>query len=152
MGLATLHLEWMTLVIEYESRMILGHVTPDWDDNDRAYLGRILYIFNMAAPMVWHESCSPSHWKDWVLFSFDHNFCVSVNETFIIMITVKEFIKSSRLLRMHRRYLCSSSGSKNRKSKKYADTLNLPRTQFQLSMKDVSTREKEVQSVSFFFF
>lgn len=105
----------------------------------------------MAAPMVWHESCSPTYWKEWVLFSFGNNSCVTVNKTLIIMITVKEFIKSSRLLRMHRRYLCSSSGSKNRKSKKYADTINLPRTQFQLSMKDVSTREKEVQSVSFSF-
>ena len=64
-----------------------------------------------------------------------------------------EFLRSSRLLRFHRRFLCSSSSkAKIKKSKKYADTLNLPKTEFQLSMKDIARREKEVQSVKHIFF
>ena len=43
----------------------------------------------------------------------------------------------------------SGSSGKKAKSKKYSATLNLPKTQFPVSLKDASTREKEIQSVSF---
>ncbi|WAR19496.1 SYIM-like protein [Mya arenaria] len=48
---------------------------------------------------------------------------------------------------LHGRRLFTGKSGAGKKSKKYTRTLNLPKTQFPISLKDASTREKELQSL-----
>ncbi|XP_053374897.1 isoleucine--tRNA ligase, mitochondrial-like [Mercenaria mercenaria] len=54
---------------------------------------------------------------------------------------------SPRFSESCRRYFFSGKKSGSKKSKKYSSTLNLPQTQFPISMRDSSLREKDIQNI-----